>query len=48
VFIAFDTSSIGQAESSARLADQIIEHFRSAAFGVGESVQYPGEPMLQV
>ena len=47
VFIAFDPSSLSQAEMPARLVDEIIEHLQSPLPPAGESVRYPGEQVLQ-
>src|SRR3989441_4201172 len=46
VFIALDPAPMEQAGALDRLADQIVEHFRSSVTG-GERVRYPGERVLQ-
>jgi 3-dehydro-L-gulonate 2-dehydrogenase len=46
VFVAFDLSSFGEAEASARVADEIVESIRRPAPDGGE-VRYPGERTLE-
>jgi 3-dehydro-L-gulonate 2-dehydrogenase len=45
VFLAFDLSALGGAEASARLADDIVEHLKTAG---GDDVRYPGERTLKI
>jgi len=47
VFIAFDISSRSPADDSARLVDEIIDHFHSPPPPLGPKVRYPGENVLQ-
>jgi 3-dehydro-L-gulonate 2-dehydrogenase len=46
VFVAFDLSSLGEAEASARVADEIVESIRPSPADGGE-VRYPGERTLE-
>jgi 3-dehydro-L-gulonate 2-dehydrogenase len=46
VFVAFDFPSFGEAEASARVADEIIESIRQPSADDGE-VRYPGERTLE-
>lgn len=48
VFLAFDPACLDHSGASARLADQIIEHFRASPDGASQSVRYPGERAAQV
>src|SRR6266849_1592164 len=47
VFIAFDISSRSPADDSARLVDEIIDHFHSPPPPLGPRVRYPVENVLQ-
>jgi len=47
VFIAFDLSSQAQADNSARLVDEIIDHFPAPLPPLGPRFRYPGENVLQ-
>ena len=47
VFIAFDLSSLGGADSSTRLAEEIIDHLQQPTAD-GAPVRYPGERVLDV
>ena len=47
VFIAMDPHTVGPAESSVSLADQIVEYLQAPSSAVAERVRYPGERVLQ-
>ena len=47
LFIAADPASFGPTEIAAKMADDIIAHFRMPSPSGGEQVRYPGEQVLK-